>query len=185
MRCVSVRRTNLPIAGQGSKAPAIPPKSPPSECTDPVKSAKKWSGCCPPAIYNGFRGSGLILMTRITIFAVFAFLLSSYPALAEENNSTGPVRLNSRKVAGWQSGTINRCNKRATSCGKSLATAQRTRLRSLTALRRLERLRTPSSRVYAPSLCNNVYRCPASSRSATSLDTVPRIVGTARPMACT
>ena len=40
---------------EGPKAPAIPPKSPPSECTNPVKSAKKWSGC-PPAIYNGFRG---------------------------------------------------------------------------------------------------------------------------------
>ena len=33
---------------------------------------------------------------------------------------------------------------------------------------------------------NQVSRLPAlASRSATSLDTVPRIVGTARPMACT
>ena len=37
-------------------------------------------------------------MTRITIFAVFAFLVSSYPALAEEGNSTGPVRLNAPRV---------------------------------------------------------------------------------------
>ena len=33
-------------------------------------------------------------MTRITKFAAFAFLVSSYPALAEEGNGTGPVRLN-------------------------------------------------------------------------------------------
>jgi hypothetical protein len=31
----------------------------------------------------------LILMTRITTFAVFAFLVSSYPALADESNGTG------------------------------------------------------------------------------------------------
>ena len=37
-------------------------------------------------------------MTRITIFAVFAFLVSSYPALAEESNGTGPVRLNAPRV---------------------------------------------------------------------------------------
>ena len=37
-------------------------------------------------------------MTRIMIFAVFAFLVSSYPALAEESNSTGPVRLNAPRV---------------------------------------------------------------------------------------
>ena len=81
---------------QGSKAAAIPPKSPAGECTDPVKSAKKWSGC-PPAIYNGFRGR-IDLMTRITTYAVFAFLVSSYPALAEESNGTGPVRLNAPRV---------------------------------------------------------------------------------------
>jgi hypothetical protein len=37
-------------------------------------------------------------MTRITIFAGFAFLVSSYPALAEESNSTGPVPLNAPRV---------------------------------------------------------------------------------------
>ena len=37
-------------------------------------------------------------MTRITTFAVFAFLVSSYPALAEEGNGTGPVRLNAPRV---------------------------------------------------------------------------------------
>jgi hypothetical protein len=37
-------------------------------------------------------------MTWITTFAVFAFLVSSYPALAEESNSTGPVRLNAPRV---------------------------------------------------------------------------------------
>ena len=81
---------------EGSKAPAIPPKSPPSECTDPVKSAKEWSGC-PPAIYNGFRGR-IDSMKRIMKFAAFAFLVSSYPALAEEGNGTGSVRLNAPRV---------------------------------------------------------------------------------------
>ena len=33
-------------------------------------------------------------MTWITTVAAFAFLVSSYPALAEEGNGTGPVRLN-------------------------------------------------------------------------------------------
>ena len=37
-------------------------------------------------------------MTRITTYAVFAFLVSSYPALAEESNGTGPVRLNAPRV---------------------------------------------------------------------------------------
>jgi hypothetical protein len=37
-------------------------------------------------------------MKRIVTFAVFAFLVSSYPALAEESNSTGPVRLNAPRV---------------------------------------------------------------------------------------
>ena len=37
-------------------------------------------------------------MTRITTFAVFAFLVSSYPALAEEGNGTGSVRLNAPRV---------------------------------------------------------------------------------------
>ena len=37
-------------------------------------------------------------MTWITTFAVFAFLVSSYPALAEEGNGTGPVRLNAPRV---------------------------------------------------------------------------------------
>ena len=36
-------------------------------------------------------------MTRITTFAVFAFLVSSYPALAESND-TGPVRLNAPRL---------------------------------------------------------------------------------------
>ena len=40
----------------------------------------------------------MILMTRFTTFAVFAFLVSSYPALAEESNGTGPVRLNAPRV---------------------------------------------------------------------------------------
>ena len=40
----------------------------------------------------------MILMTWITTFAVFGFLVSSYPALAEENNGTGPVRLNAPRV---------------------------------------------------------------------------------------
>ena len=37
-------------------------------------------------------------MKRITTFAAFAFLVSSYPALAEESNGTGPVRLNAPRV---------------------------------------------------------------------------------------
>jgi hypothetical protein len=37
-------------------------------------------------------------MKWITTFAVFAFLVSSYPALAEEGNGTGPVRLNAPRV---------------------------------------------------------------------------------------
>src|SRR5512133_1558048 len=37
-------------------------------------------------------------MTWITTFAVFAFLVSSYPALAEEGNGTGPVRLNAPRI---------------------------------------------------------------------------------------
>ena len=37
-------------------------------------------------------------MTWITTFAVFAFLVSSYPALAEEGNGTGSVRLNAPRV---------------------------------------------------------------------------------------
>jgi hypothetical protein len=40
----------------------------------------------------------LILMTWITTFAVFAFVVSSYSALAEENNGTGRVRLNAPRV---------------------------------------------------------------------------------------
>jgi hypothetical protein len=40
----------------------------------------------------------LILMTQIVPFAVFAFLVSSYPALTEESNSTGPVRLNAPRL---------------------------------------------------------------------------------------
>jgi hypothetical protein len=37
-------------------------------------------------------------MTWITPFAVFIFLVSSYPALAEENHGTGPIRLNAPRV---------------------------------------------------------------------------------------
>ena len=37
-------------------------------------------------------------MKRITKFAAFAFLVSSYPALAEEGNGAGPVRLNAPRV---------------------------------------------------------------------------------------
>src|SRR5262245_34294340 len=37
-------------------------------------------------------------MTWITTFAAFAFLASSYPALAEESRGTGPVRLNAPRV---------------------------------------------------------------------------------------
>ena len=37
-------------------------------------------------------------MKRIMTFAVFAFLVSSYPALAEESKGTGPVRLNAPRV---------------------------------------------------------------------------------------
>ena len=37
-------------------------------------------------------------MTWITTFAVVAFVVSSYPALAEENNGTGPARLNAPRV---------------------------------------------------------------------------------------
>ena len=37
-------------------------------------------------------------MKRIMKFAAFAFLVSSYPALAEEGNGTGPVRLNAPRV---------------------------------------------------------------------------------------
>src|SRR5262245_56225520 len=37
-------------------------------------------------------------MTRITTFAAFAFLVSSYLALAEESRGTGPVRLNAPRV---------------------------------------------------------------------------------------
>ena len=40
----------------------------------------------------------LTLMTWITTFAVFAFLVSSNPALAEESNGTGPARLNAPRV---------------------------------------------------------------------------------------
>ena len=37
-------------------------------------------------------------MTWITTFAAFAFLVSSYPALAEEGKGTGPVRLNAPRL---------------------------------------------------------------------------------------
>src|SRR5262245_26235395 len=37
-------------------------------------------------------------MERVTTVAAFAFLVSSYPALAEEGNGTGPVRLNAPRV---------------------------------------------------------------------------------------
>jgi hypothetical protein len=37
-------------------------------------------------------------MKRIMKFAAFAFLVSSYPALAEEGNGTGSVRLNAPRV---------------------------------------------------------------------------------------
>jgi len=37
-------------------------------------------------------------MKRIMKFAAFAFLVSSYPALAEEGNGTGPVRLNAPRL---------------------------------------------------------------------------------------
>ena len=37
-------------------------------------------------------------MTWITTFAVVAFVVSSYPALAEENNGTGPIRLNAPRA---------------------------------------------------------------------------------------
>jgi hypothetical protein len=67
----------------------------PSECI-PVKSAKKWSGG--PLLSTTLCAGELILMTWITTFAVFAFLGSSYPALAQENNGTGPVRLNAPRV---------------------------------------------------------------------------------------
>jgi hypothetical protein len=37
-------------------------------------------------------------MKRTTTFAALAFLVSSYPALAQEGNDTGPVRLNAPRV---------------------------------------------------------------------------------------
>jgi hypothetical protein len=37
-------------------------------------------------------------MKRIVTFAAFAFLASSYPALAEDSSGTGPVRLNAPRV---------------------------------------------------------------------------------------
>src|SRR5262245_45830857 len=37
-------------------------------------------------------------MKRIVTFAAFALLVSSYPALAEEGNGTGPIRLNAPRV---------------------------------------------------------------------------------------
>ena len=37
-------------------------------------------------------------MTRNTKFAALAFLVSSYPAFAEEGNGTGPVRLNAPRL---------------------------------------------------------------------------------------
>jgi hypothetical protein len=39
-----------------------------------------------------------IFMERITTFAAFAFLVSSYTALAQQSNDTGPVRLNVPRV---------------------------------------------------------------------------------------
>ena len=50
-----------------------------------------------PAIYNVLPGR-IDSMRRITKFAAFAFLVSSYPALAEEGNGTGSVRLNAPRV---------------------------------------------------------------------------------------
>ena len=46
---------------------------------------------------NGFR-RWIDFMKRIVTFAVFAFLVSSYPALAQESNNTGPVRLIASRV---------------------------------------------------------------------------------------
>jgi hypothetical protein len=37
-------------------------------------------------------------MKRIVAFAAFAFLVSSYPALAQESSGTGPLRLNAPRV---------------------------------------------------------------------------------------
>jgi hypothetical protein len=60
-------------------------------CTKPVSSAKEWSGA---SCYLQY-----ILMERITTFAAFAFLVSSYPALAQQSNDTGgPVRLNAPRL---------------------------------------------------------------------------------------
>jgi hypothetical protein len=64
--------------------------------TNLVKSAKKCSGCS-PAIYNVLRAR-IDSMKLTTKFAAFAFLVSSYPALAEESSGTGPVRLNAPRL---------------------------------------------------------------------------------------
>jgi hypothetical protein len=45
-----------------------------------------------------FPRADYILMERITAFVAFAFLVSSYPALAQQSNDTGPVRLNAPRV---------------------------------------------------------------------------------------
>src|SRR3954463_7493012 len=50
-----------------------------------------------PAIYKVLPGR-IDFMKRIMKFAALAFLVSSYPALAEEGNGTGPVRLNAPRV---------------------------------------------------------------------------------------
>jgi hypothetical protein len=48
-------------------------------------------------MYDVLRGR-IDFMKRIMKFAALAFLVSSYPALAEEGNGTGPVRLNAPRL---------------------------------------------------------------------------------------
>ena len=60
-------------------------------------------------------------MTWITIFAAFAFLVSSYPALAEEGNGTGPVRLECASrgdAASSQQAEANPTTARGRKCGR-------------------------------------------------------------------
>ena len=80
---------------RGPKSANIPPKSPASECTDPVKFGKEGPVVVP--LSTTFSEGGYF-MKRIMKFAAFAFLVSSYPALAEEGNGTGSVRLNAPRV---------------------------------------------------------------------------------------
>ena len=45
-----------------------------------------------------FPRADYILMQRVTTFAAFAFLVNYYPALAQQSNDMGPVRLNAPRV---------------------------------------------------------------------------------------